>query len=173
MTTDIKHGGRLRQLFAGLLLDRLFGLLLLGLEEGTEPFENVGAQDQRSCDDSLATSHNALPATLLVFVIVGAQRPVLGGVGGLNRPVEIAPEGALDVFCLGLDNGHLLVDFGEQLVTELIGFGDIGLCVGGGSLEVRQGRFDEFGVASVGQLNGLDTIRILLDGLDGVGNERV
>lgn len=162
-----------RPLFAGLLLDDLLGLLLLGLEERADPFEDIRAHDQRGGDDGLAAGHVALAATLLVFVIVGAEGPVLGGVGRLQGPVDIAHECALDVLGLRLDNGHLLVELGEELVTELVGLGHVGLRVRGRRLEVGEGGLDEFRVARVGQLDRLDAVGVLLDGLDRVGDDRI
>jgi len=143
----------MNRLFAGLLLDDLLGLLFFGLKEGADPFEDIRAQDEGGGDDSLSACDIAITTALLVLLAIGIESPVLSAVGSVKGPVDVAQDCTLDVLCLGLDEGHLLIKFGEEVVAELIGFDDVGLCVGGRSLEVRQGWLDVFGVASVGQFN--------------------
>jgi hypothetical protein len=156
-------------LFAvGLLGGNLLRLLFLGLKERADPFEEIGAEDKRRRDDGLATCNVAFTAALLVFILVRVESPGLGGVGGLQRPVHVAEDCALDLLSLRLDNGHALVEFCEELVTELVGLGHVGLCDGRRSLEVGKGGLDKFGVAGVGQLNRFRAVGILLVGLDGI-----
>jgi len=152
----------------GVLVNGLLGFFLLGLEEGADPFEDIGAQDEGGGHDRLAARNIAFSAAFLVFIIVGLERPFLGVASLGEGPVDVAHDGALDVLGLGLDNGDLLVELAEELVAELIGLGDIGLCIGSRGFEVRQGGLDELGVACVGQVDGFGAIRILLDGADGV-----
>lgn len=143
------------------------------LKEGANPLEHVGGQDERGGHDRLAACNNTLATALLVLFIVGLQSPILGVVGLLKRPVDVAEEGVLNILGLGLDDGDLLVDFGQKLVAELVGFGDVGLRVRGRGLEVWEGRLDELGVAGVGQVDGFGAIRVFLDGLDRVGDDGV
>jgi len=143
---------RLHSFVVGLFVGSLLGLFLFGLKEGTDPFEDIRAQDERCCDDGLATSHIAF-STLLVLILVCIESPVFGGVGSLQWPVDVANDCILDILRLGLDNRYLLVKLGEELVTELVGFGNVGFCVGSWSLKVGERGLDKFGVAGVCQLN--------------------
>lgn len=116
-----------RRLFARFLLGNLFDLLLLCLKEGAHPLESIGGQDKRSGDNSLSASDVALASNLLVLFVICVEGPILGLTGLLEWPVNIAEDGALDLLCLGLDNGDFLVKLGEKLVTKLISLGDVGL----------------------------------------------
>lgn len=160
-------------LFRRLLLGNLLGLFLLLLQEVADPLEDVAGQNKAGGDDCFATSHNALAAALLVFIAVGLECPVFGVVCGVERPVDVCNQCILNLFCLGLDNRDALVKFAQELVTQLICLGHIGLRVGCGGLEVGQGRLDKFCVASIGEINGSGAVRVLFDRLDRIGHQRI
>jgi len=160
-------------LVVGLLGHDLLGLILLGLQEAAKPLQNFRSKDEGSGDGSLATSNIAIAATLLVLGAVGIESPVLG-LGSLGEgPVDQIRDGLLNVFCLGLDDGHTLVNLGQELVTDLVGLSGIGLRVGGRSLEVGESGLDEFGVASIGHLDRFGAIGVALEVGDAVANGRV
>lgn len=90
--------------------------------------------------------------------------------------MQVSHECVLDLFRLGLDNGHSFVEFIEELVAQLVGFGHVGFRVGRGSLEIGKRGFDEFRVARVGDVDGLGAVGVLFDRFDrirdyGVGLE--
>lgn len=163
---------RLDPLFRRRLVlgDNLLGLLLLLLQEVADPLEDVAGQDETGGDDRLATGHDSLTATLLVFVAVGLERPVLGVVRGVERPVDVRDQRILNLLGLGLDKGDALVELAQELVTQLVRLGHVRLRIGRGGLKVWQGRLDEFRVAGVGEVDGLGSVRVLLDRLDRVGH---
>ncbi len=98
------------RLVVGLLTGDFLRLLLLGLEERADPLEDIRAQYQGSGNDGLAAGDVAFSTALLVLVLVCAECPVLCSVGGLKRPVDIAENRTLNLFCLGLDDGYTLIE---------------------------------------------------------------
>jgi hypothetical protein len=82
-------------------------------------------------------------------------------------------DGGFDFFGLFLDDGESLVDFGQTLVAERVGFGDVGCDVGVGGGEVWEEWFCKALVALVGVFEGGGAVFVVFEGCDGVGDDGV
>lgn len=78
-------------------------------------------------------------------------------------------------FLLGvfLHHGELLVGLVQHTVGDLVGLVDVGRNVAVRLLRIGDDRRYEVLVASIGDTEGLLAVGVLLDGVDGVGDNRV
>ena len=155
-------------LVARLLLHHGLSISLLGSKEAAQPGQDITRNDQRAGDHGLATRDNAVATTLLVLARPGAEDVLLALVRLGHGPEDVGEDGVFDLGRLLLDDGHLVVHHGQEVVTNFIDLGDVGRGVGDGRLEVGEGGLDEFGVGGVGQVDGLGAIGMVLEGLDGI-----
>jgi hypothetical protein len=87
--------------------------------------------------------------------------------------MSVIERSLLDFLGFGLDDGHLLFDLGKALIAELVGLGDVWGDVGVRTFEIWKSWTDKFSVAGVGQVNALLPIWVVLEGVDGVMDNRV
>lgn len=78
-----------------------------------------------------------------------------------------------DLLGIFTDDGEASIDLTETLVTESVGTGKVRCDIAVWRGEVGQDRLGQAGIALVGELNGLGTIRVALEQSDGVGDNRV
>lgn len=93
--------------------------------------------------------------------------------GKTEREERSVDDGAFNLLGLFLDDREPFVDFGETLVAESVGFGDVGCDVGVGRGEVGEEGLCETLVALVGVFDRGGAVLVVFEGGDGVGHQRV
>jgi hypothetical protein len=161
---------------AVLLVDSLFHLLLLSLQERANPSQRLLRQDQTGSNNGLTGSKDTITTTLLVLRPIDIKNMVLNLSSETHGRRSSVVDRATQLLGILLEDGEASIDLGQTLVTEGVGTGQVGsyIAVWGG--EVGQDGLRQVGVALVGVLDGLGSVGVALvegDGVrdDGVGDE--
>lgn len=157
----------------GLLIDNIFGLLLGLLQPGGEVGQRLSRQHQARRDQSLAGSHDAIPATLLVFGAVDLEQMLLDIAGDTDRVPGGVVDGAADLLGVFTDDGEARVNLGQTLVAQSVGAGHVGRDITVRSREVGEDWLGEAVVGLVAVLDGLGAVGVALEEGDGVGDDGV
>lgn len=99
---------------------------------------------------------------------------MLAGIPGKTEREKCSvDDGIFDLSSLFLDDGEPLVDLGQAMVAERVGFGDVGCDVGVGGGEVWEEWLCDPLVALVGVFDGGGAVFVVFEGCDGVGDDGV
>jgi hypothetical protein len=161
---------------AVLLVDSLFHLFLLSLQERANPSQRLLRQDQTGSNNGLAGSKDTITTTLLILRSIDIKNMVLNLSSETHGNRSSVVDRAAQLLGILLDNGEASINLGQTLVTERIGTGQVGSYIAVWSGEVGQDGLGQAGVALVGVLDGLGSVGVALvegDGVrdDGVGDE--
>lgn len=103
----------------------MLGLLKQRGEEG----QVVRGYDQAAGEESSATGNDTITSVLLVLLGVGREDIVFLLTSELEWPADILEDGTFDLFCFRLDNRGLLVNLGQEAVTNLVDLGNVWLSI--------------------------------------------
>ena len=155
------------------VLRHALGLLLPGAQETAEPSQGIRREDKAGGDEGLATRNHAVAAAFLVLGAVGVQGVILA----LARQTEgeecIVQDGSLDRGCVFLDDREGLVDFAQATLGDGVGLGDDRSDESVGFLGVWKDGLDKGFEAGVGEVKRFLSVRIALEGGDGVADDGV
>ena len=157
---------QLTTLMVYLVVNYLLTLFLLHLQKLLHPNKRIHCHLQLSTHDCLDLLHIALARCLFVLILPRTHKVLI-------RPEGILFTLLLEFSRLTLDQRHTLVELAQAFVTERIGLGEVRGDDGVGGLQVGYEWLGEVGVQVLDEGYGFLAVRMVLVGLDAVGDDWV
>lgn len=150
----VRKAGSLIVFFGGVVC----AFVLLLTEEGSEPGEGVACDDEAGGDHGFAAGDVAVPTAFFVLARVGVEQVVFAIADDAEGEVGVVEDCAFDFLGVLLHDGEVIVDFGEAVRGERVGFGDVGGYVAVGTLGVGDEGRNEFLVAGAREVESFGAV---------------